>query len=100
MDIEFHDKNLALIETDRAGETKLPLAVVNSARRKLVVIRAAPDERTLRNWKSLRYEKLTGDRQGQRSIRINEKWRMVFKLDDSCSPAKIVVFAIENHYGD
>ena len=52
MDVEFRDKTLALIETDRAAETRLPISVINSLRQKLVVIRAAPDERTLRNWKS------------------------------------------------
>ncbi len=68
MDVEFRDKTLALIETDRAAETRLPISVINSLRQKLVVIRAAPDERTLRNWKSLHYEKMGGD---ERSIRIN-----------------------------
>jgi proteic killer suppression protein len=98
MDVEFDDNALALIETGQAGEIKLPLAVVNSARRKLLLIRAAPDERTLRSWKSLHYEKLVGDRQGDRSIRLNDKWRMVLRLDDTCSPAKVVVLSIENHY--
>ena len=29
MDIEFRDKSLALIETDRAADTKLPVSVVD-----------------------------------------------------------------------
>ena len=74
MEVEFQDKRLALIETDRAAETKLPISVINACRQKLVVIRAAPDVRTLRNWKSLHYEKLRGERSGQRSIRINRQW--------------------------
>ena len=53
MEIEFRDKSLELIETERAAETKLPTAVIDSLRDKLVVLRAAPDERTLRNWRSL-----------------------------------------------
>ena len=64
MEIEFRDKSLTLIETDRAAETKLPIAVINSFRDKMVVLRAAPDERTLRNWKSLHYEKLKGQDRG------------------------------------
>lgn len=77
MEIEFRDKSLSLIETDRAAETKLPISVINSFRDKMVVIRAAPDERTLRNWKSLHYEKLKGQ-EGERSIRLNKQWRVVF----------------------
>ena len=98
MQVEFKDQKLALIETDRAGEVKLPIAVINSCRQKLVVIRAAPDERTLRNWKSLHYEKLEGDREGQRSVRLNNKYRMVFTLDSKCDPPKIIVLAIQDYH--
>jgi len=98
MDVEFEDDRLALIETNRAAETRLPVAVIQSARRKLNVIRAAPDERTLRNWKSLHYEKLLGDRADQRSIRLNNKWRMVFRLDDQTRPPKVHVVSIEDYH--
>ena len=98
MDVEFHDKRLALIETDDAARTKLPVSVISSCRNKLVVIRAAPDERTLRNWKSLHYEKLTGEREGQRSIRLNQQWRLVFTLDSDCNPPKITVLAVEDYH--
>jgi toxin HigB-1 len=98
MEIEFRDKALALIETDRAAETKLPIAVINSLRDKLVVIRAAPDERTLRNWRSLHYEKLEGDRSGQRSIRINKQWRLVFTLDTGRTPIKMTILTVEDYH--
>jgi proteic killer suppression protein len=98
MEIEFHDRRLALIETDRAAETKLPISVINSCRQKLVVLRASPDERTLRNWKSLHYEKLRGDREGQRSIRLTRQWRLVFALDDTRSPPTIRVLSIEDYH--
>lgn len=98
MDVELEDARLALIETDRAAETKLPVAVIQSARRKLNVIRAAPDERTLRNWKSLHYEKLKGDRTDHRSIRLNSQWRLVFRLEDSSAPARIVVLSVEDYH--
>jgi toxin HigB-1 len=98
LQVEFKDPRLALIETDRAGELKLPVAVINSCRDKLVVIRSAPDERTLRNWKSLHYEKLKGDRKGQRSIRLNQQYRIVFTLDSNVSPQKITILAIQDYH--
>jgi len=64
MEIEHADPLLALIETDNAGTTRFPVSVIRSVRRKSTVLRAAPDDRTLRNWKSLHYEKLKGDREG------------------------------------
>jgi proteic killer suppression protein len=98
MDVEFKDPKLALIETDRAAETKFPVSVINACRQKLVVIRAAPDERTLRNWKSLHFEKLEGKRTGQRSIRLNKQWRLVFTLDNECSPPRLTVLDIEDYH--
>ncbi len=98
MEIEFANKALAMIETDNAGETRLPVAVIKAARRKLTVLRAAPDDRALRNWKSLHYEKLKGNRVGQRSIRINEKYRLVFELNSETEPQKATILAIEDYH--
>ena len=94
MEIEFRDKALALVETDRAAETRLPVSVINSLRQKLVVIRAAPDERTLRNWKSLHYEKMEDD---ERSIRLNKQFRLIFTLDTESKPNKMTIIKVWNH---
>jgi toxin HigB-1 len=98
MDVEFADKNLALIETDDAAQTKLPVSLINSFRDKFVVLRAAPDERVLRNWKSLHYEKLEGYKDERRSIRLNKQWRVVFTINTECSPNKIRVLAVEDYH--
>jgi proteic killer suppression protein len=97
MEIEFQNAKLALIETDRAAETKLPVAVINSLRDKLVVLRAASDERTLRNWKSLHYEKLGGT-DDQRSIRINKQFRLVFTIDTKTKPNKMTIVAVTDYH--
>lgn len=99
MKVEFGDDELAEIETDRAAQaTRLPIGVISSCRRKLVFLRNAPDERTLRNWKSLHYEKLDGKRKEQRSIRLNDQWRLVFKLLDKTSPPTIQILSIEDYH--
>jgi proteic killer suppression protein len=94
MQVEFSDKDLALVETDRAAETRLPIAVINSMRQKLVVIRAAPDDRTLRNWKSLHYEKMEGD---ERSIRLNDKYRLIFTISMENNTTKMTVLRVWDH---
>ena len=98
MEIVFADPTLGLIETEEAGQTKLPVAVIKSARRKLTVLRAATDDRSLRNWKSLHYEKLKGDRDGCRSIRVNDKYRIVFTLDEGTQPPTVTIVAIEDYH--
>src|SRR5438045_3485327 len=60
MKVEFANQRLALIRTDRAHELGLPVAVVKSCKEKLKFIDSAPDERTLRNWRSLKFKKLEG----------------------------------------
>ncbi len=98
MEVEFRDKTLSLIESDRAAETKLPISVINSFRDKMVVIRAATDERTLREWKSLHYEKLQGSKIAERSIRLNKQWRVVFLIDTERKPNKITVLRVEDYH--
>jgi proteic killer suppression protein len=98
MNIIFVDTRLALVETDQAGQTQLPVAVIKSVRRKLVVLRSAVDDRSLRNWKSLHYEKLKGNREGQRSIRVNDQYRMIFEIDETTEPQTIKILKIEDYH--
>lgn len=98
MDVYFSDPKLAAIETANAASTKLPIAVIKSARRKLTVIRAATDERTLRDWKSLHYEKLQGSMEGYRSIRLNDQYRMVFAIDTSTEPNAVTIVSVEDYH--
>ena len=94
MDVEFCDKTLALVETDQAAQTKLPFAVINSLRQKLVVIRAAPDDRTLRNWRSLHYEKMQGE---ERSIRLNNQFRLIFTISGEKETTKMTILRVWDH---
>lgn len=97
MEIVFEEATLALIESDAAGETKLPVAVIKAVRRKLTVLRASVDDRSLRNWKSLHYEKLKGDREGQRSIRLNDQYRLLFIISET-EPLTATILAIEDYH--
>lgn len=94
----FANSELSLVETDEAGSTRLPVAVIKSARRKLTILRAAIDDRSLRNWRSLQHEILTGNREGQRVIRLDERYRMGFELDEGTDPQTIKILAIEDYH--
>jgi len=98
MEIVFRDKKLQLVETARAAETKLPVGLINSLRQKLVVLRAAPDERTLRNWKSLHYEKLKGGSSGERSIRLSDQWRLICLIETGSTPNKLTILSVEDYH--
>jgi len=55
-----------------------PPDIQRAARRKLLLIHAATTLNDLRVPPGNRLEKLTGDREGQHSIRINDQWRICF----------------------
>lgn len=99
MKVEYADKELEAIESESAAQkTRLPIAVIKAFRAKLIVLRDAPDERTLRNWKSLHYEKLKGNPKNRRSIRLNKQWRLVFTIDSKQNPVTIRILGIEDYH--
>ena len=61
---------------------KLPQNIQRVARKKLVILDAAVELNDLRIPPGNRLEALKGDRKGQHSIRINDQWRVCFKLSD------------------
>jgi len=96
MRIEYADDRLARICTGEAHKMGLPIAVIRAAQRKIILLEQSPDERTLRNWKSLNYKKLSGDREGQRSIRVNDQYRIVFELLEDERPPAIRILEIDD----
>lgn len=94
MDIEFADNRLALIETERAADTKLPVAVIQSARQRLSIIRAAPDVRTMQNWKSLGLQARATD-VAEHVVVLAPQWAMVLRIEEKNSAMTVVVRAME-----
>ncbi len=63
---------------NRQFSRKFPADIQRTALRKLVVLDASELLDDLKIPPSNRLEKLTGDRKGQYSIRINDQWRICF----------------------
>jgi len=66
----------------REGSRKLPGDIQRAALRKLVMLDAAETLDDLRILPANRLEKLSGDRRGQFSIRVNDQWRICFRWKD------------------
>jgi len=73
----FKDKEAQRIFR-RERSRKLPEDLLRSALRKLRMLNRAVSLNDLRIPPANRLEKLTGDRTGQYSIRINDQWRVCF----------------------
>ena len=98
MDVRHDDKEVERIESDPEylgggdqGRTKACRKVLN-------LIRQAKNEVELYQWKSLRFEKLSGKRQHQRSLRLNDQWRLIVELEQSESKTVLVVKGIEDYH--
>lgn len=66
----------------RERSRRLSPGVQRVALRKLVILDAAESLEDLRVPPGNRLEKLSGDRAGQHSIRINDRWRICFVWKD------------------
>ena len=73
----FADKETERVFS-RQFSRKLPPEIQRNARRKLEVLNVARVLDDLRVPPGNRLEKLVGNRQGQHSIRINQRWRICF----------------------
>jgi toxin HigB-1 len=100
MQVRHLDRRLERMETDPAYDIGYGRAVVKGFRKAMAWIRDADDERDLYAMKSLRFEKLKGDRAHQRSLRLNDQFRLIVQLEPSPSRpgATIVVVSIEDYH--
>ena len=77
----FRDKRTEALYISRTPKG-FPPDIVERARRKLAAVNAANSLDDLKIPPSNRLEPLRGDRSGQYSIRINDKWRICFRWAD------------------
>jgi proteic killer suppression protein len=68
---------------NREYSRKLPQDIQRTALRKLLLLDAAEDVEDLRVPPGNRLEKLSGNREGQYSIRINDQWRVCFSWEEN-----------------
>ncbi len=89
MEVEFDDDDLDRLETDAHFTAGFAQEVVRAYRKRMQQIRAFRDERDFMALKSLHFEKLKRDREGQHSIRLNLQWRLILEIRGS-HPCKVV----------
>jgi len=77
----FKDKETKKV-FEREWSRKLPEDIQDKAYQRLVMLHKSSNLRDLRIPPGNRLEKLSGDRSGQWSIRINDQWRICFEWHD------------------
>ncbi len=101
MDINFLDFDLDRLETDLGFNCngKFSTAIIRAYRMRIQAIRAARDgARSLRLQVLEIGEKLDGNRSHQRSIRLNDQWRLIVEIQKGNPLNTMVIVAIEDYH--
>ena len=99
MRIDFEDDELRrLYEEPDLHAPRYGRDLVKAFRRKMGLIVAASSEQDLRGMKSLHFEKLAGDRAGQHSIRLNDQWRLILRLEDDDDGRVLVIVEVADYH--
>ena len=98
MEVSFTDDDLDRLYSDPRFDGGFSQAVVTAFRRRVQAILAAEDERTFYQLKSWRFEKLKGKRSHQRSIRLNDQWRLVIEIKKGRPKNLVAIVSIEDYH--
>lgn len=99
MRFQFEDDDLRRLYTDSGFRLRAYNAdITRQFRKKVGFLKAAADERDLYNYRALRFEKLLGGRTGQHSIRLNDQWRLIVRLDDDENGRYIAIIEIVDYH--
>jgi proteic killer suppression protein len=97
MEVSFADEDLDRLEVDVAFSGGFGSEVVRGYRKALWAIRAAADIRDLYRG-GLRCEKLSGDRAGQFSVRLNKQWRLIFVVVTDAQGTHLEILEVVDYH--
>lgn len=98
MDVKFEDSSLRQLEADAMYTAGFEAAIVKAFRKRMQLIRASADERAFYAMKSLHYEKLKGNREGQYSMRLNDQWRLILRVEtDETGKLAVIISIVDYH---
>jgi len=94
--IHFLDKKLEALYQQGKGAERIDPAVYEAFLDVVASVQAARDTRDLRALKWLHYEKLRGDTQGDRSMRLHKGQRLIVREQRDADGAFIEIVAIDD----
>jgi proteic killer suppression protein len=97
-EVRFKDESLDKVERDAKYSAGCGEAIDKAFRKRMQQIRAAADEREFYALKSLRFEKLKGERSHQHSMRLNDQWRLILEMSGEAPNKTLTVVGIEDYH--
>lgn len=99
MRITYANDELRLIAEDpTCVPSRWGRDLVRAYRKKIGILSAATDERDLYAMRSLHLERLSGDRSGTSSIRLNDQFRMILTFHTEEDGRVVVVLDVVDYH--
>ncbi len=96
--VRFKDEFLEKLERNTECDASFEPGVGKAFRKRMQMIRAAADERDFYALKSLHFEKLKGKREHQRSMALNDQWRLIVEIVEGNPNRTIWIVGIEDYH--
>ena len=98
MKFAFKDRALEALHESGQGAESLPEGVYRRFQNVVAIIEAAQDERIFYAIKGLQTEKLSGNRAGQWSVRLNKQYRLCFDIHKDADGNIIYLLEIVDYH--
>ncbi len=75
--------------------------IIKRYKRGIDILKSSPNFSSLARYNSLNYEQLTGDKKGISSIRVNDKYRIEFSVNETTEEPIVTIcniIELSNHY--
>ncbi len=98
MQVAFANKKLERLFLERKGAEELPESVYIAFIQVISIFTQITDEREIYERAGLRAEKLSGNRKGQQSVRLNAQFRLIYTIQkDSVGKYIFVIELVDYH---
>lgn len=98
MHFEFKNKGLLLLYTKGKNAHHYSEGLVDAFFEVMAIIANAKNENDIRAFKSLHYEKLSGNRAGQISLRLNKQYRLIIQVTKDENGKSIWIIEIADYH--
>jgi proteic killer suppression protein len=98
MKFRFASRRLQALYTSGGGSTGVSRVDVDGFFEVMKIVDAAAGVGDLYAFKSMHFEKLSGDRSGQRSLRLDRRWRLMVTVDVEPPQPEVVVQEIVDYH--
>jgi len=96
--VRFAKAELGRLEAESGFTAGFHPDIVTAYRKRLQQLRSVTDERDLYALRSLHFKKLKGDRSHQRSVRLNDQWRLIIEVEEGTTGNTLVLIGIEDYH--